>query len=301
MLRKTERYALDEEDWLVYLHLGRAEPAPHAIGETPRPITPVALTRVLDTVPEPFRWICHIHVRTVSGGNSVGTGVLIGRYHVLTCAHVLYPRAHAREHPETLEVTVLPGQRCPDDSRPRLRANGWAVSPGWRWNHCRAAGEDLGIIRLARPTDVGFWPIAPFEPSTLTGVAVHLAGYPSRPEDVQAHCMYRSRGRVIGRFQLTSCTEPTPQRKGDFTGTPFGAINDTTKLIFSDLDTLPSMSGGPMWTIRDGRRVLFALHLRDIDHGQQKRRIGLLLNSAVRQRIAGWMTRVLPPLRTRSG
>jgi hypothetical protein len=99
--------------------------------------------------------------------------------------------------------------------------------------------------------------------------------------------MYRSRGRVIGEFQLTSCTEPTPQRKGGLTGTPSRGISDTAKLIFSELDTLPSMSGRPMWAIQDGRRILFALHLRDIDDGQRKRRIALLLNSAVRQRIAG--------------
>ena len=278
----------------MYVYLGRAEPAPRASGETPGFVTPLALTRVLDTTPEPLRWICRIHVRTAKGGNSISTGVLIGRYHVLTCAHVLYP--HGDPHPK--EVTVLPGQNGPDDQRPRIRANGWAVSPGWRWNDCQKADEDLGIIRLARPSDVGFWPVAPFEPSTLTGVAVHLAGYPSRPEDVKAHWMYRSRGRVIGRFQLTFCTEPALQREGTLTGTPFRAISDVTKLIFSELDTLPSMSGGPMWTIRDGRRVLFALHLRDIDDGQQKRRIALLLNSAVQRRIAEWMTRVLPPLQS---
>jgi hypothetical protein len=146
----------------MYVHLGRDEPAPRAGGETPGAITPLALTRVLDTTSEPFRWICRIHVRTLNGGNSFGTGVLIGRCHVLTCAHVLYPRGN----PNPLEVTVLPGLRGPNDSRPRLRANGWAVSPGWRWNDCWMADEDLGIIRLARPTDVGFWPIAPLEPST---------------------------------------------------------------------------------------------------------------------------------------
>jgi hypothetical protein len=32
----------------MYVHLGRAEPAPHATGETPSPCTPLALTRVLE-------------------------------------------------------------------------------------------------------------------------------------------------------------------------------------------------------------------------------------------------------------
>src|SRR5262249_55373606 len=158
----------------------------------------------------PFRCVCRIHVRTTNGGNSFGTGVLINRYHVLTCAHVLYPR----EDPRPKEVTVLPGQNGPDDKRPRIRADGWAVSPAWGWNDCRTADEDLGIIRLGRPSDVGFWPVVPFEPSSLTGAAAHLAGYPARREDMRAHWMYRSRGRIIGRIQINFCSEPTPQNKG---------------------------------------------------------------------------------------
>jgi len=277
----------------MYVYLGRGEPAPRSTGETPGLITPLALTRVLDTASLPFRCICRIHVRTTKGGNSIGTGVLISRYHVLTCAHVLYPR----EDPHAMrEVTVLPGQNGPDDKRPRIRADGWAVSPRWRWNDCQTADEDLGIIRLVRSSDVGFWPVAPFEPSILTGAAAHLAGYPARRADKQAHWMYRSRGRIIGRIQIDSCSEPTARRRGTLNGMLFPDISDATKLIAHGLDTGPSMSGGPMWTFREGKRVLFALHAGDIDDGARKKAI--LLNSTVRKRIAEWMTRGLPPLHT---
>jgi V8-like Glu-specific endopeptidase len=277
----------------MYLYLGRVEPAPRASGETPGQITPLSLTRVLDTASQPFRCICRIHVRTTKGNSSFATGVLISRYHVLTCAHALY----TREDLQTKEVTVLPGQNGPDDKRPRIRANGWAVSPGWRWNDCRTADEDLGIIRLERPLDVGFWPVESFEPSILIGAAAHLAAYPARPEDRKAQWMYRSRGHIIGRIQINSCSESTPQREGTLTGTLFPDISDTTKLIAHGLDTGPSMSGGPMWIFREGKRVLFALHAGNIDDGARKKAV--LLNSTVRRRIAEWMTRKLPPLYAR--
>jgi V8-like Glu-specific endopeptidase len=252
---------------------------------------PPKLTRVIDTASPPFRCICRIHVRTTKGGNSIGTGVLISRYHVLTCAHVLYDRWDP--HPK--EVTVLPGQNGPDDKRPPIRADGWAVSPGWRWNDCRTANEDLGIIRLAHPSDAGFWPFAPFEPSIVTAAAAHIAGYPVRMDDKKAHWMYRSRSRFIGRIQIDSCSEPKPPKKeGMLFGTLFQDISDTTKLIAHEADTGPSMSGGPVWTFREGKRVLFALHAGVIDDGAKKKAI--LLNTTVRKRITEWMTQGLPPL-----
>jgi V8-like Glu-specific endopeptidase len=272
------------------VHLGRDEPAPRVTVETPARFTARLLSRVVWTTQEPFRYICRIHVRTTEGGNSFGSGVLISRYHVLTCAHVLYPR----ENPHPIEVTVLPGQNGPNDQRPRIRANGWAVSPGWRWNNCMTAGEDFGIIRLARPSDTGFWPIESLEPSRLRGAGVYLAGYPSRREDIKATWMYRSQGHIIGRLRIDSCTEPTSQRPGTANGRHFPDISDTTRLLAHSLDTGPSMSGGPMWIFQAGRRVLVALHAGDIAGGRLKKAI--LLNPAVRRRIGYWMSRALPPL-----
>ncbi len=274
----------------MYVYLGRAEPVPRSSGETPGPVIPLALRRVLDTSSEPLRCICRIHVRTTKDGNSFGTGLLISPHHVLTCAHVLLPRTN----PNPREVTVLPGQNGPDDKRPPIRADGWAVSPGWRWNDCRTDDQDLAMIRLARPVD-SFWPVAPFETSIFSyPVTAHLAGYPALPADPKANWMYESRGRIIGRLQINSCTNPTPQTKGILNRTLFRDISDSTKLIAHALDTRPSMSGGPMWLFWEGKRVLFALHAGDIDNGARKKAV--LLNTAVRQRIADWMSRTLPPL-----
>jgi len=273
----------------MYLHLGRAEPAPRASGETAGPIVPLALTRVLDTSSAPFRCICRIHVSTANRGHSFGSGVLVSRYHVLTCAHVLYPRndPHAMR-----EVVVLPGQNGANDKRPPIRADAWSVNPRWRWNDCRTANADLAIIRLARPAEAGFWPLLPFEQASIATTAAHLAGYPVRPTDNKAQAMYRSRGRIIGRIRIDGCTEPGPRTKGILTRTLFPDIDDTTALIAHGLDSAPSMSGGPIWQFRDGKPMLLALHAGDIDNGARKKAI--LLNSAVRTLIADWI-RTLPP------
>jgi len=155
------------------------------------------------------------------------------------------------------------------------------------------ADEDFGIIRLARPSGTGFWPIDSLEPSFLRGAAVYLAGYPSRREDIRATWMYRSQGHIVGRLRIDSCTEPTSQRPGTANGRQFPDISDTTRLLAHGLDTRPSMSGGPMWRFQGGRRVLVALHAGDVDEGRLKKAI--LLNTAVRRRIEEWMRR-LPPL-----
>lgn len=274
----------------MYLHLGITTQAPRSTSAPPAPITRIPLRRVLDTASDPYRCICRIHVRTSKGGNSFGTGVLVSRYHVLTCAHVLFPR----ENPDPREITVLPGQQGSQDKRPRIKSNGWAVSPGWRWSDCRTDTQDLAIIRLAQPAD-RFWPVRPFDASIFTwSAAAHLAGYPSLLADPRAQDMYDSRGRIIGRIQVNSCVNPAPGRKGFLSGTLFRDISDTTQLIAHDLDSRKSMSGGPMWLFAEGKRVLFALHAGDIDNGARKKAV--YLNSAVQARIADWMTRTLPPL-----
>jgi Trypsin-like peptidase domain len=290
----------------MYVYLGRAEPAPRVTTETPAALT--RLTRVPDTTLDPFRYVCRIQVRT-SKGRSIGTGVLISRYHVLTCAHVLYDRCdpHARR-----EVTVLPGQNGPGDTRPRIPANGWAVNPAWSWNDCMKADEDLGIIRLARPSDVGFWPIVPFDPAALTGAVAHLAGYPAwnRLDPAydrrdEAYWMYRSGGHISDGIRINLCKDPplaqacapdsTPaQRQGTVDIARLPAISDTTKLIRHDLDTRHVMSGGPMWTFQDGKRFLIALHAGTVA-GTAKKAV-LLNNTTVRQLISDWTTRRLPPL-----
>jgi V8-like Glu-specific endopeptidase len=233
----------------------------------------------------PFASICRIVTRTAKGGESIGTGVLIGPYHVLTCAHVIFPP----QDQLTKEIVVFPGQNGPD-SHCRVKSDGWAVSPAYRGNDCNTAGEDYGIIRLSCPMNPGVVPLRAFDSTTLGGATVSLAGYPWGRSEKARH-MYFSRGTIMGGIAITSCTGTLA--KGDLTGTTV-AITPTTNLIAHDLDTAPSQSGSPMWVLQAGGRFLVALHAGRI--ARNTRGKAVLLNETVRRRVADWMTRALPPL-----
>ena len=287
----------------MYIHLGQPTHAPApptgvvippptpVPAPTPaqgaQPIRPplVRLTQVTDTRLAPFASICRIIVRTVKGGESYGTGILIGPYHVLTCAHVIFPP----QDQLTKEIVVFPGQNGPD-SHCRVKSDGWAISPAYDRNNCNTVGEDYGIIRLSCPMNPGFVPLRAFDPTTLVGATVSLAGYPWVRSEKARH-MYFSRGTVKGGITITSCTG-TPA-KGNANGR-VGAIAPTTSLIAHDLDTAPSQSGSPMWIVPAGGRFLIALHAGKIDRNTQGKAV--LLNETVRCRVADWMITSLAPL-----
>jgi V8-like Glu-specific endopeptidase len=254
----------------MYLQLGQA--------------TAQALTRVRDSRVAPLRSICRLVTGSYANTTeTVGTGFLIGRYHVLTCAHNIYPP----DNPKTGRIAVSPAQNGPDEYWPAIAANGWAVSPGWRREDCRTFGEDLGIIRLSRPVDTGALALAHFDPATLTGATVHLAGYPGDRRR-GARIMHRSRGQITGAVHVRRCTLDHTD------GVVLPAIQQTTALVAHDLDTEPAVSGAPLWIEREGQTVVVAVHTGAVAGGPKT---AVLLSDTVRARVAHWMTRALPPLR----
>ena len=254
----------------MYLHLGQA--------------TAQALTRVQDSRLAPFRSICRLVVGSYANSTeSVSTGFLIGRHHVLTCAHNIYPL----RNPKTARIAVYAGQNGPDEYWPPILANGWAVSPGWRGQDCRTFGEDFGIIRLAQPVDRGFLTLSLFDPATLTGTTAHLAGYPGDRRR-GARIMHRSSGQITGAIHVRSCTLDSTA------GSVLPAITQTTPLVAHDMDTEPSMSGAPVWIEREGSVLVVAVHTGAVDGGPKT---AVLLGDGRRARIAQWITRALPPLR----
>lgn len=288
----------------MYIHLGQPThtpapprgvvipqpaPAPAPPGRAPAPLAAMPLTRVQDTRLEPFAYVCRIVTHAYDKrGESIGTGILISPYHVLTCAHVIFPP----QAPRTKEIIVFPGQNGPDTNC-RVRADAWAVSPGWDVKNCHTDGLDLGIIRLACPMNPGFLPLRPFDPSQLVGATVGLAGYPfgSRFEPKARH-MYYSRGSITGAIHIQRCTGDIVRGTAETEGRRLPTISEATSLIAHDLDTAPSQSGSPMWIVQAGGRFLVALHAGRIDRNTQGKAV--LINAAVRRRVADWMTRFRP-------
>ena len=284
----------------MYLYQGRIVPGGQFLGQ-PAAVTSVPLTKVFATgvtAMFPFSAVCRVEVHTPKGGASVGSGVLISRYHVLTCAHILFDRSD----PNPQKVYVLPNHDGPDEKRKPILADAFAVKPGWTWRECRTQDDDLAIIRLSRKAEADFWPIQNFNPAVIANGAITLAGYPAFSKTDKAYFMHRSQGRVLGGFGITCCydawpkkCDPPAHRKTDqVLRTPVGAINDATKLIAHDLDTRVCMSGGPMWIFDNKKPILVALHAGNIDNGKRKKAV--LLHSSVRLLINDWVTRQFRPL-----
>jgi len=256
------------------------------------------MVRVANALAVPYRYICRIVARAYDkpeNAYSIGTGVLVSPYHVLTCAHNIYPT----QAPRTKTIDVFIAQNGPDESASRFRANGWAVRQGWGWGRdCRASGEDYGMIRLANPAPNGFFQLRPFNPAILTGKTGHLAGYPSSAQEPLARYMHHSAGPVTGAYVIEGCDRDRQERES-IRGRLFPSILATTRLFLHELATAPSVSGSPIWIEEDGTRTLIGLHERRINVGQSGRSYGaaVLLNDAVRAQVAQWMNNALPPLR----
>jgi V8-like Glu-specific endopeptidase len=259
------------------------------------------MVRVGNALAAPYRCICRIVARAYDkpeNAFSVGTGFLISPYHVLTCAHNIYPV----QAPHTKTIDIYPAQNGPDDKVVRFRANGWAVSGGWRPKDCRTSGEDYGIIRLASPTAHDFFQLRPFDPAILAGQTVHLAGYPSSDSEPAARLMFESTGSITGAVVIEECGEVTMrgvEAVSPLRGRLLPSILPSTSLVAHDLTSAPSMSGSPMWVEQGGARTLVGIHERRIfdQRGCITLRIAVLLNNAVRAQAARWMSTDLPPLR----
>lgn len=202
------------------------------------PVPPMPLIRVTNSRVAPYRFICRIVAHSYDKpGYSIGSGVLISPMHVLTCAHVIYPL----EAPRTRSIVVYAAQNGPEEPGMQFPASGWAVSPAWQPNNCFAAGEDYGVIRLARPTSQGSMPLRHVDAARLHGFRVNLAGYPANRDRYARH-MYESSGGLGGALPIARCVNGEPQ------GTTTRPIA-TNQLLVHELESWNSMSGGTMWLI----------------------------------------------------
>jgi hypothetical protein len=263
----------------MYVTLGVAKEIPRVTTETPAPFKPFPLELVNDPKTSEFGAICRIYTK-VKGGHSIGTGFLITTRHVLTCAHVIQPR----ENPNVESITVFVAQNGPADAKNGIKTDGWAINPGWSPRCCRSDDEDYGIIRLSKPVTSGHWWFTPFDPRVLAGKAAFTAGYPVRATDPEAQFMYRSKGLIRGSTAIEWCS-------GQQLRWPRWTRIDTgTRLVWHLLDTARSMSGGPMWSFIDYKRVIWGLHEADID-GTNKRAI--LFNRPLIEQVGRWVSRGL--------
>jgi len=266
---------------------------PTAANPCPRGSSWSSLRPVDDATKDPFRWVCRIKTETAHG-TSYGTGILISRWHVLTVAHVIYPREKPfdRKNPyKTVSIEVGPGYS--PAAQTALRSNGFAVSPSWNILKCATAGYDLGLVRLERPVSpaLGYWPLAPFTPGDLPGKPFLLAGYPSTDSVPVPVKMYRSTDHIRGSADITSCVEDG--KDGDLRGS-IQRLTQTSLLLLHNADSFGAMSGGPICVNDGGRPRLVAIHARAI--ATAKCKVGVLLTQGVQAQIQNWMTGSMKPM-----
>lgn len=268
-----------------------------------------ALRPVTDTTQVPFRWVCQVTAyteRSGQKGRSVGTGILISPWHVLTCAHVIYP---PQQPYGTVRVVVIPGynpgSRIVTWARqPAFEANGWAVDPRWNPRECRTSTYfDWGIIRLPKPVGSAYggghakgggyvsvdnwrnWLPLSLAPS-LPGMPCKLAGYSARPNNPEATHMVQSDGRLGPSVDITTCrpevTSPSGGIVRSHTAGVTVPVSQYSILITHDADSTATMSGGPVWIENGGSPKLVAIHTGPIV-GAGKRAV--LLSQAVQYQI----------------
>lgn len=267
----------------MYVTLGAAKPIPRVTTETPGPVRPFPLERVLDPKTSEFGAVCRV-LTTTRRGHSIGSGVLITPRHVLTCAHVIQP---PEDSTNVMSITVSIAPNGPAEARKTIKADGWAVRLGWSAVCCRSYDEDYGIIRLAKPVTTPHWPIVAFDPSRLAGTPAYLAGYPAMANNPDTSFMYRSRGLIRGSMSIDWCAGPQLRWQH------WNSIDDRTRLVWHLLDTRRSMSGGPMWSFVDNRRVVWGMHAGVI-HKEKGDMKAILFNKTVREQIARWVSKELP-------
>jgi hypothetical protein len=100
--------------------------------------------------------------------------------------------------------------------------------------------------------------------------------------------MHSGQGRVLGAIRIASCTQTTAE------GRLVPTIGAADQLIAHNIQSEPSVSGGPIWFTKDTRR-LAAIHAGTVAGGTIRKAI--IINDTVRAQIRDWITRTLPPLR----
>lgn len=238
-------------------------------------------TRVLvpNTTIIPFRFICHIAMSYLSADGKVTasdacSGTLIGRRHVLTCAHAFDPETKDGMAFKVVKVKVTPARNSTLPKKSDWEPFGSvtvpisAVTVHPKWASTKQRQYDYALIKL--DTDIGTkkfkslgnnmlgcWgatggtSLTPLDPKTLEKAMVQMGGYP---------------GDKCGADDLAAVTNCDKDKKGsaqyrsnDLVIDPHPA--NEPGMIYHQADMKKGQSGAPLWRWekKTGRRFLVGI------------------------------------------
>ncbi len=212
----------------------------------------------------PFRWVCRI-IATYRNPSkpwetvqTLGTGVLVGPGHVLTCGHNIYNRVNFSEGAKKTWASsfeIVPGMR--DDSyRPFGTYTTSVATIHSGWSPSLNPRFDLGMIKLNTKVGykkfnkigkerLGYWGsskyghrtrIISFDRSTQKGKKINLAGFPF---DKGVDQMWWDADQIVNMFPAAG-----------------------KELFYYKTDTCAGHSGSPIWLTNTSTdsRFLIGIH-----------------------------------------
>ena len=191
--------------------------------------------RRTDTDRPPLRAICALVMDAADGRQMIGTGFMVGRRTVMTCAHNLL-NPHANPPFKAARVTVRPGREVaasPDPFGAHVAAAAdWFIHPDWE--ESRAAGHDAALIRLSDPVGdtTGWLGLAALSGRAIAARMVNLAGYPA----CVGRCRHVEDGNLI----------PQGERGRQLWWQRDRIMRTDADQLFYDLDTFGGNSGSPV-------------------------------------------------------
>lgn len=205
--------------------------------------------RILDTDLAPWRMICALRIRGVSGATAIGTGWLVGPRTLLTAGHCVYSREFFGGWAARIEVS--PGRNGVDFPFGTIISQHFRSID--RWTSGEDPDFDIGCIRLEDPigNQVGWFSVAALPPAELDDYLVNVSGYPGdRGAGTE---LYHHKNRVL---------------------------HVTDRRMFYDVDTYGGQSGAPVWIHESGGSPPLAVGIHAYGVGASVN--GLVANSAPR-------------------
>lgn len=230
--------------------------------------------RIRETKTEltPWRMICSLRIRTLSGARFIGTGWFVGPSTVLTAGHCIKTRGET-----AAEIEIIPGRDGDVYPFGVIKVGQGRMDVHRRWADSFDQNRDVGVLHLpGKPgLETGWFATAAATDETLEGLLVNVAGYPGTlfPNTDDEH---HAGGRELWWHRDA-----------------LGHLEQ--ERIYYVTDTTGGQSGGPVWSYTDqgGAPIAVGIHAYGtpggISRGADARNSSPRIDEPLAELIAGWI------------